>query len=62
VAEARGGVLYADTSALVKLVVREAESEALAEELRGGDEIATSPIRSIELTRAMARVAELSKG
>jgi predicted nucleic acid-binding protein len=58
VAEARAGVLYADTSALVKLVVREAESEALAEELRSWDEIATSTITSIELTRAVARARD----
>jgi predicted nucleic acid-binding protein len=33
VAEPNGGVLYADTSALVKLVVREAESDAIEAEV-----------------------------
>jgi predicted nucleic acid-binding protein len=55
VAETRAGVLYADTSALVKLVVREAESDELESALGGKQEIATSLITTIELTRAVAR-------
>ncbi len=49
------GVLYVDTSALVKLVIREAESEALEEELRRWPDLATSVITSIEPSRAVAR-------
>jgi predicted nucleic acid-binding protein len=55
VAEATGGVLYADTSALVKLVVREAESDAIEAEIARWDLIATSDIAAIELARATAR-------
>jgi predicted nucleic acid-binding protein len=55
VTEARSGVLYADTSALVKLVVREAESDAVEALLRDTREVATSTITSIELSRAVAR-------
>jgi predicted nucleic acid-binding protein len=55
VAEARAGVLYADTSALVKLVVREAESEALEAALERWRDVATSAITAIELARAVAR-------
>ena len=54
-AEARAGVLYADTSALVKLVIREAESDALESALTGWPAFATSTITAIELTRAVAR-------
>jgi hypothetical protein len=43
------GVLYADTSALVKLVVREAETEALDRTIVEWDRIATSEIAAIEL-------------
>ena len=55
VAEARAGVLYADTSARVKLVVREAESEALGQALESWGELATSAITAVELGRAVAR-------
>jgi predicted nucleic acid-binding protein len=55
VAEAGAGVLYADTSALVKLVVREAESEALEAALERWRDVATSAITAIELARAVAR-------
>jgi predicted nucleic acid-binding protein len=55
VAESTDGVLYADTSALVKLVVREAESDALETEISRWDRIAASDIVSIELPRATAR-------
>ena len=49
------GVVYIDTSALVKLVVREAESDALKQTLSDLGELATSAITSIELARAVAR-------
>jgi predicted nucleic acid-binding protein len=55
VAEATGGVLYADTSALVKLVVREVESDAIEAEVARWDLIATGDIAVIELPRATAR-------
>ena len=53
--ESAEGVLYADTSALVKLVVREAESDALEAEIARWELIATSEIAAIELPRAAAR-------
>jgi predicted nucleic acid-binding protein len=49
------GVVYIDTSALVKLVVREAESDALEHALPDLGELATSAITSIELARAVTR-------
>jgi predicted nucleic acid-binding protein len=55
VTEPTDGVLYADTSALVKLVVREAESDDLETEVSRWDRIAASDIVSIELSRAAAR-------
>jgi predicted nucleic acid-binding protein len=55
VAERRAGLLYADTSALVKLVVREAESDALESELESWPDVVTSTVTAIELTRAVAR-------
>jgi predicted nucleic acid-binding protein len=55
VAEPTEGVLYADTSALVKLVVREVESDAIEAEVARWDLIATSEIAAIELPRAAAR-------
>ena len=54
-AEARGSVLYADTSALVKLVVLEAETEALEETLDQWRDVATSAITTVELIRAVTR-------
>lgn len=54
-ADPTAGVLYADTSALVKLVVREAESDAIEAEVSRWDRIATSDIAAIELPRATAR-------
>ncbi|MGI8879621.1 MAG: type II toxin-antitoxin system VapC family toxin [Jatrophihabitans sp.] len=50
-------VAYLDTSALVKLVVREAESEALQAWIqdRGPDVIATSMLAGVELRRASSR-------
>jgi len=55
VADVETGVLYVDTSALVKLVVREAETDVLEEELRPWNDLATSVITSVELSRAVAR-------
>jgi predicted nucleic acid-binding protein len=55
VPDAPQGVVYIDTSALVKLVVREAESDALEHALPDLGELATSTITSIELARAVAR-------
>jgi predicted nucleic acid-binding protein len=55
VADVQAGVLYVDTSALVKLVIREAESDVLEEQLGRWSDLATSVVTSIELTRAVAR-------
>lgn len=52
------GVLYADTSALVKLAVEEPETQALRIELNRWDMVATSVVTEIELTRAVARARE----
>jgi uncharacterized protein with PIN domain len=52
------GVLYADTSALVKLAVEEPETRALRIELNRWDTVATSVITEIELARAVARARE----
>jgi uncharacterized protein len=55
VVEPPSGVLYADTSALVKLAVNEAQSGAVERELSRWDVIATSEITTIELPRALER-------
>ncbi|MEO6350846.1 MAG: type II toxin-antitoxin system VapC family toxin [Candidatus Limnocylindrales bacterium] len=52
----RAGILYADSSALVKLAVLEAETDALRDELEHWHDVATSVITEIELARAVARV------
>ena len=52
------GVLYADTSALVKLAVEEPETRALRIELNRWGTMATSAITEIELARAVARARE----
>lgn len=52
----RSGVLYADSSALVKLAVNEAETDALRAELEQWQDVATSVITEIEVTRAVAKV------
>jgi predicted nucleic acid-binding protein len=62
VAEASGGVLYADPSALVKLVVREVESDAVEAEVARWGRIATSDIAAIELPRATARARADGRG
>jgi predicted nucleic acid-binding protein len=48
-------VAYVDTSAVVKLVVREAQSDALERELLTWRNLATSTITTIELPRAVQR-------
>ncbi len=53
-----GGVLYLDSSAIVKLAVREPETGALEEELRRWPLCATSSITTIEVRRATARARE----
>lgn len=56
--EPRSGVLYVDTSALLKLLVREAESEAIENELLQWSKLATSVVTEVELPRAIARARE----
>lgn len=51
-------ILYVDTSALLKLLVREAESAAIERELLKWSDLATSAITDIELFRAVARARE----
>jgi predicted nucleic acid-binding protein len=51
-------ILYVDTSALLKLLVREAESAAIERELLTWRELATSVIAEVELPRAVARARE----
>jgi predicted nucleic acid-binding protein len=53
-------VVYADASALVKLVVREPESAALAAAIPAGARLATSGVSRVEVTRAV-RVAGLEE-
>jgi len=48
-------VVYLDTSAVVKLVVREAQSEALEAWLRGRVRLASSALLRTELLRAVRR-------
>lgn len=55
--EQRPGILYVDTSALLKLV-REAESTAIERELVRWPSLATSIITEVELPRAVARARE----
>jgi predicted nucleic acid-binding protein len=56
--EPRSGILYVDTSALLKLLVREAESEAVETELLRWSKLATSVVTEVELHRAIARARE----
>ncbi len=51
-------ILYVDTSALLKLLVREAESAAIERELLTWSELATSVVTEVELPRAVARARE----
>jgi predicted nucleic acid-binding protein len=55
VPDLRAAVAYVDTSALVKLVVREAQSDALERELSTWRRLATSTITTMELPRAVQR-------
>lgn len=52
------GFLYVDTSALVKLLVREVESEAIEVEILRWPKLATSLITEVELPRAVSRARE----
>jgi len=52
-----GELLYLDSSALVKLVLPEAESAALQESLAGWPAHVTSELASVEVLRAVRRVA-----
>jgi predicted nucleic acid-binding protein len=54
----RTGILYVDTSALPKLLVREAESTAIEAELVQWPNLATSVVTEVELPRAVARARE----
>lgn len=56
--EQRAGILYVDTSALLKLLVREAESTAIERELVQWPSLATSVVTEVELPRAVARARE----
>ena len=56
--EPRSGILYVDTSVLVKLLVREAESEAVEVELLRWARLATSVVKEVELPRSVARARE----
>jgi hypothetical protein len=49
------GILYLDSSALVKLVVREQESEALARHLRERRNRASCALARVEVVRRPAR-------
>ena len=57
-----GGVIYLDSSAIVKLAVREAETAALEKELMRWSLCATSSITTIEVSRATARAREQERG
>lgn len=57
-----GGVLYLDSSALVKLAVREPETTALEGELKHWALCATSSITAIEVSRATARARLQRRG
>ena len=52
-----GDLLYLDTSALVKLVRLEAETEALLQFLAPEEELVTSLLTNIEVHRAMRRAS-----
>jgi predicted nucleic acid-binding protein len=56
--EQRAGILYVDTSALLKLLVREAESTAIERELVRWPSLATSIVTEVELPRAVARARQ----
>ncbi len=51
-------ILYLDSSALVKLVVREAESDALFDFVKGFSRLASSLLSVVEVHRAVRRLPE----
>ncbi len=51
------GVAYVDSSALLKLVVREAETSALEADLAGRDGLIASKLAALECRRAARRTA-----
>lgn len=50
-------VVYVDSSALVKLIVRESESDALRRYLSSAGPLTSSILVTVEVSRAVARVA-----
>ncbi len=52
------GILYLDSSAIVKLVLPEPETEALVRLLKNGPECATASIAAVEVVRAARRVSD----
>ena len=52
-----GGLAYLDSSAIVKLVVEEPESQALRSDLRGRPQRVSSALVLVEVTLAVARRA-----
>ena len=50
-------VAYVDSSALVKLIVRESESDALRRYLNSAGPLTSSILVTVEVSRAVARVA-----
>ena len=52
---------YLDASAIVKLVLREAESDALFDELRTWQERTSSVFAAVEVTRAVRRSAPTAR-
>lgn len=54
----RGTLVYLDSSALVKLVLPEAESEPLLEYIRTAPDAVTSAIAVVEVVRAARRASE----
>lgn len=55
-------MLYLDASAIVKLVVREAESEALRTEVEAWSELASSIVSRVEVPRAVRRILGVRPG
>jgi predicted nucleic acid-binding protein len=51
-----GGLLYLDSSALVKLVIREEETPALQHLLRESGAVVSSALAEVEVRRAVRRV------
>jgi predicted nucleic acid-binding protein len=51
-------LLYVDSSALVKLVVREPESEALRELLSSREDLVSSAVAVVEVVRAARRASD----